>query len=124
AVYGRIGTNTVEFGTLTSWAVDVINVLTGNLDRPGGALFPLAAHGHRGRPGPGRGFTMGRRRSRVKDYPEVQGEFPVATLADEIETPGEGQVRAFITVGGNPVLSTPNSDRLDAALAGLDFMIS
>ncbi|WP_229074671.1 molybdopterin oxidoreductase family protein [Actinoplanes sp. DH11] len=125
AVYGRIGTCTVEFGTLTSWLVDVINVLTGNLDRPGGAMFPLAAHL---RPssgsGTGRGFTVGRWRSRVRGFPEVKGEFPVATLADEIETAGDGQVRAVLTVAGNPVLSTPNSGRLDRALGGLGFMVS
>jgi anaerobic selenocysteine-containing dehydrogenase len=124
AVYGRIGTCTVEFGTLTSWLVDVINVLTGNLDRLGGAMFPLAPHL---RPNPragGKGFGVGRWHSRVRGLPEVKGELPVATLADEIETPGEGQVRALLTVAGNPVLSTPNSGRLDQALAGLGFMVS
>jgi anaerobic selenocysteine-containing dehydrogenase len=124
AVYGRIGTHTVEFGTLAAWAVDVLNVLTGNLDRRGGAMFALPAHERAGRSGPGRGFTTGRHHSRVKGYPEVRSEFPVATLADEIETPGDGQVRAMVTVAGNPVLSTPNSGRLDRALAGLDFMVS
>ncbi|BCY07125.1 molybdopterin oxidoreductase family protein [Actinoplanes sp. L3-i22] len=124
AVYGRIGTCTVEFGTLTSWLVDVLNVLTGNLDRPGGVMFPMAAHLRpNARPG-GRGFTTGRWHSRVRGLPEVKGELPVATLADEIETPGEGQVRALLTVAGNPVLSAPNSGRLDRALAGLDFMVS
>ncbi|MEU4217428.1 molybdopterin oxidoreductase family protein [Actinoplanes sp. NPDC026623] len=124
AVYGRIGTCTVEFGTLTSWLVDVVNVLTGNLDRPGGVMFPMAAHLRpQTRPG-GKGFRVGRWHSRVRGLPEVKGELPVATLADEIETPGEGQVRAFITVAGNPVLSTPNSGRLDRALGGLDFMVS
>ncbi|GID30596.1 molybdopterin oxidoreductase family protein [Paractinoplanes brasiliensis] len=122
-VYGRIGTCTVEFGTLTSWLVDVINVLTGNLDRPGGAMFPLAPHVRKGR-GAGKGFRTGRWHSRVRRLPEVKGELPVATLADEIETPGDEQVRAFITVAGNPVLSTPNSGRLDKALAGLSFMVS
>ncbi|MEV6304440.1 molybdopterin oxidoreductase family protein [Actinoplanes sp. NPDC051861] len=124
AVYGRIGTCTVEFGTLTSWLVDVINVLTGNLDRPGGVMFPLAPH-LRPNPRPGgKGFTTGRWRSRVRGLPEVKGELPVATLADEIETPGDGQVRALITIAGNPVLSAPNSGRLDRALTGLDFMVS
>ncbi|BFU44786.1 molybdopterin oxidoreductase family protein [Krasilnikovia sp. MM14-A1004] len=124
AVYGRIGTCTVEFGTLTSWLVDVVNVLTGNLDRPGGVMFPLAAHLRPQTRSGGKGFTVGRWHSRVRGLPEVKGEFPVATLADEIETPGDGQVRAFVTVAGNPVLSTPNSGRLDRALAGLDFMVS
>ncbi|MCG8590822.1 MAG: molybdopterin oxidoreductase family protein [Proteobacteria bacterium] len=124
AVYGRIGTHTVEFGSLAAWAVDLVNAFTGNLDRPGGALFPRPAHARPdGEPGTGSGFRIGRWRSRVRGYPEVRGELPVATLADEIETPGEGQVRALVTVAGNPVLSTPHSTRLDAALAGLDFMV-
>ncbi|MDG6105877.1 molybdopterin oxidoreductase family protein [Dactylosporangium aurantiacum] len=124
AVYGRIGTCAVEFGTLTSWLVDAVNVLTGNLDRPGGAMFPLAPHARTAtRPG-GRGFTVGRWTSRVRGLPEVKGELPVATLADEIATPGDGQVRALVTVAGNPVLSTPNSAQLDRALAGLEFMVS
>jgi anaerobic selenocysteine-containing dehydrogenase len=122
AVYGRLGTCTQAFGTLASWLVDVLNVLTGNLDREGGAMFPRAAHVpvHRKK----RPFTSGRWRSRVRGLPEVNGELPAATLADEILTPGEGQVRALITVGGNPVLSTANGARLDEALAGLDFMVS
>ncbi|HWM05414.1 MAG TPA: molybdopterin-dependent oxidoreductase, partial [Actinophytocola sp.] len=125
AVYGRLGTTTQAFGTLASWLVDVLNVLTGNLDREGGAMFPLAAAGQaNARPGRRRGFTTGRWRSRVRDLPEVIGELPVATLADEILTPGEGQVRAFITVCGNPCLSTPNAGRLTEALAQLDFMVS
>jgi anaerobic selenocysteine-containing dehydrogenase len=124
AVYGRIGVNTVTYGTLTSWAGDVINVLTGNLDRPGGAMFPLGAHSRPDKVGPGRGFQMGRHRSRVEGHPEVRSELPVATLATEIETPGEGQIRALITVAGNPAVSTPNSDRLAAALESLEFMVS
>jgi anaerobic selenocysteine-containing dehydrogenase len=124
AVYGRIGTHTAEFGTVAAWAVDVICALTGNLDQPGGIMFPLAAHDRADRPGPGRGFVLGRHASRVKGFGEVKGEFPVATLADEIETPGEGQIRALITVAGNPVMSTPDSTRIDAALGTLDFMVS
>jgi len=123
--YGRIGTHTVSFGTLAAWAVDVLNLVTGNLDRAGGAMWPLAAHSRRRGPeGGGRGFRTGRWASRVHGHPEVRGEFPVGTLAAEIETPGEGQVRALITVAGNPVLSTPDGARLDAALASLDFMVS
>jgi len=121
-VYGRIGTTTVEFGTVTSWLVDVLNVLTGNLDRPGGAMFPLPAHSRRG-PGKGKGFQVGRWHSRVRGLPEIVAEFPSVTMAEEIETPGEGQVRAMITVAGNPGLSVPNSGRLDAALSTLDFMV-
>ncbi|WP_344625532.1 molybdopterin-dependent oxidoreductase [Kitasatospora arboriphila] len=123
AVYARIGTSTVEFGTLASWLVDVLNALTGNLDRPGGAMFPLAARRRRGT-GRGRGFTTGRWHSRVRGLPEIKGELPAVTLAEEITTPGEGQVRALITVAGNPVLSTPGGHRLDEALTGLDFMVS
>ncbi len=125
AVYGRIGTTTQEFGTLASWLIDVLNVLTGNLDRPGGAMFPLAAAGQpNSRPSKRRGFRTGRWHSRVRNLPEVIGELPVATLADEILTPGEGQVRALITVCGNPCLSAPNSGRLEEALPQLDFMVS
>jgi anaerobic selenocysteine-containing dehydrogenase len=125
AVYGRIGTTTQAFGTLASWLVDVLNVLTGNLDRPGGAMFPLAAAGQaNARPGKRKPWTVGRWRSRVRGLPEVLGEIPVATLADEILTPGEGQVRALVTVCGNPCLSTPNAGRLTDALAQLDFMVS
>jgi len=124
AVYARIGTTTVEFGTLTSWLVDVLNILTGNLDRPGGAMFPQAPHLPAPKAGPGRGYRTGRWASRVRNLPEVNGELPVATLADEIETPGENQVRALITLAGNPVLSTPNSDRLDRVLPTLEFMVA
>ncbi|MFD9701910.1 molybdopterin oxidoreductase family protein [Lentzea sp. NPDC059081] len=122
-VYGRIGTTTVEFGTVASWAVDTLNVLTGNLDRPGGAMWPLPAHSRRGT-GTGKGFTTGRWHSRVQGHPEVMGEFPAVTMVDEIETPGEGQVRALVTIGGNPALSLPNSARVDEALSSLDFMVS
>ena len=127
AVYGRIGTCTQEFGTSTSWLVDVLNALTGNLDREGGAMFPRAAAGAsntQGSGGRGKGFRIGRWRSRVRGAPEVFGELPVGVLAEEIETPGQGQVRALITNSGNPVLSTPDGARLDRALAGLDFMLS
>ncbi len=127
AVYARIGTCTQEFGTLASWLVDVVNVLTGHLDRPGGALFTRPATGAphtRGTPGRGKGVRFGRRHSRVRQAPEVYGELPAACLAEEIETPGDGQVRALITVAGNPVLSTPNGARLDAALGRLEFMLS
>jgi anaerobic selenocysteine-containing dehydrogenase len=124
-VYGRIGTCTVEFGTLGSWLVDVINILTGNLDRPGGAMFPLGAAVPAPRPPkPGRGFTTGRWRSRVSGHPEVLSEFPAAAMAEEIDTPGEGQIKAMITIAGNPVLSAPDGDRLDRALDSVGFMLS
>jgi anaerobic selenocysteine-containing dehydrogenase len=120
-VYGRIGTSTVRFGTVTSWLVDVLNVLTGNLDRPGGAMFttPAVAAPRSGKP-----FTTGRWRSRVRDLPEALGELPVATLADEILTPGDEQVRVLVTIAGNPARSAPNSARMEEALASLDFMVS
>ncbi|MET8819593.1 molybdopterin oxidoreductase family protein [Streptomyces rochei] len=127
AVYGRIGSCTVPHGTLASWLVDVLNVLTGNLDRPGGALFPQAATDRTPRPaGPGRGFALGRWRSRVSGHPEAKGELPLSALAEEIDTvTDEGEpVRALLTVAANPVLSAPDGDRLDKALASLDFMVS
>ena len=131
AVYGRIGTCTQEFGTLASWLVDVLNVITGNLDRPGGAMFPLAAAAQsnsRGTPGHGRGVTFGRWRSRVRGLPEAFSELPVAALAEEIDTPaapgGPGPLRALVTIAGNPAVSTPNSGRLTRALESLDFMVS
>jgi anaerobic selenocysteine-containing dehydrogenase len=127
AVYGRVGTCQQEFGTVTSWLVDVLNVLTGNLDRPGGAMFTKAAAGAantRGEPGRGKGVRFGRRASRVRGLPEIYGELPAACLAEEIETPGDGKIRALFTIAGNPVLSTPNGARLAGALASLDFMVS
>jgi anaerobic selenocysteine-containing dehydrogenase len=127
AVYARIGTCTQEFGTHASWLVDVLNVLTGNLDREGGAMFTRAAAGQKNSSGPGgggRGIRFGRWSSRVRGLPEYFGELPVAALAEEIDTPGEGQVRALVTLAGNPIVSTPNSTRLESAVEGLDFMLS
>lgn len=126
-VYGRIGTCTQEFGTLASWLIDVVNALTGNLDHEGGAMFPKAAAGARnsnGVSGIGRGFNFGRWQSRVRGLPEAFGELPASCLAEEIETPGEGQIRALITVAGNPAVSTPNSQRVQQALSTLDYMVS
>jgi len=127
AVYARIGTTTQEFGTLASWLVDVINAITGNLDSPGGVMFPLAAAGQTnstGGPGRGRGFELGRWGSRVRELPEAFGELPVSCLAEEITTPGEGQIRALVTVAGNPLLSTPNSGQLREAFDSLDLLVS
>lgn len=125
AVYGRIGTSTVEFGTIGSWLVDVINILTGNLDRPGGVMFPLGAAVPAPRPAkPGRGFRTGRWASRVSGYPEVMSELPATALAEEIDTAGDGQIKAMITIAGNPVLSAPDGDRLDKALDSVEFMLS
>lgn len=127
AVYGRIGTHTTRFGTLASWAVDVLSALTGNLDQPGGNMFPRAAHIRpRGAAsgGQGKGFAVGRWTSRVRGLGEARGELPTATLADEILTPGDGKIRAMLTVAGNPLLSAPDGERLERAFAGLDFMVS
>ena len=126
-VYGRIGTCTVSFGTTASWLVDVVNVVTGNLDSPGGVMFPLPAAGNpttRGEKGRGKGFRIGRGHSRVRKFPEALGEYPAAVMAEEILTEGEGQIRAMVTVAGNPVLSTPNSEQLDEAFEQLEFMVA
>ena len=126
-VYGRIGTCTQTFGTHASWLVDVLNVLTGHLDAPGGALFAKAAafaSNTSGATGRGRGVATGRHRSRVSGAPEVMGELPMTCLAEEMETAGADQVRALITVATNPVLSAPNGPRLAKAFEALDFMVS
>ena len=125
AVYGRMGTSTVEFGTVTSWLVDVVNILTGNLDRPGGVMFASSPIASAPRPArPGRGFITGRWHSRVSGHPEALSELPTVALAEEIETPGDGQIRAVITIAGNPVLSAPDGPRLSEALDTVDFMLS
>ncbi len=125
AVYARIGSCTQRFGSVSSWLVDALNAITGNLDREGGAMFPKApAFAANTVPGPARGVRTGRRSSRVSGAPEVYGELPLTLLAEEIETRGEGQVRALITIAANPCLSAPGGERLDRALAGLHFMLS
>ena len=127
AVYGRMGTTTVSFGTTASWLVDVLNVVTGNLDIVGGAMFPLpvaAGPTTRGKKGVGKGFKIGRGKTRVRGFPEALGEYPAALMGEEIQTPGAGQIRAMVVIGGNPVVSTPNSEQLAAALDSLDFMVS
>jgi len=127
AVYGRIGTCTQEYGTLCSWLVDVLNILTGHFDEPGGVMFAKAAafQGNTmGKPGSGKGIVTGRRKSRVSGAPEVFGELPMSCLAEEIETPGEGQVKALISVASNAALSSPHGTRLSAALDKLEFMVS
>jgi len=104
-----------------------VNIMTGNFDRPGGAMFPRPVAGSantRGATRRGSGFTTGRGHTRVRQFPEVMGEYPVGALAEEITTPGQGRLRALVTVAGNPVLSTPNSEQLDDAFADLEFMVS
>jgi len=123
--YGRVGVSTQEFGGLASWLIVALNLVTGNLDRPGGAMFTtpaadlVALQARLGSPG---GFA--RYGTRVRGLPEFAGELPAAALAEEIDTPGEGRVRALVTFAGNPVLSTPNGGRLERALGQLDFMVS
>jgi anaerobic selenocysteine-containing dehydrogenase len=123
--YGRIGLSTQEFGGVCQWLINVLNTVTGNLDRPGGAMFTLPAFDVLSAPqslAPRGSFA--RWHSRVRKLPEFSGELPVAALAEEIVTEGDGQVRAFVTLAGNPVLSTPNGRELDRALASLEFMVS
>ncbi|MFM2182868.1 MAG: hypothetical protein RJB61_1162, partial [Actinomycetota bacterium] len=127
SVYGRIGTTTTEFGTVASWLIDVVNIATGNLDRVGGAMFTTPVAGSpttRGTPRTGRGFAVGRSSTAARGLPEVMGEYPAAAMADEIAAAGGESMRALVTVAGNPVLSTPNSDQLERALEQLDFMVS
>jgi anaerobic selenocysteine-containing dehydrogenase len=124
-VYGRIGLCNQEFGTLASWLVEVVNVLTGHLGAEGGALFPRPAIATMASTSRRRGpLTTGRWRTRVRGAPEVLGQAPLSCLAEEIATPGEGRLRALITLAGNPALSAPDTGRLEAALPLLDAMIS
>ena len=123
--YGRIGVSTQEFGGVCQWLINVLNIVTGNLDRPGGAMFTTPAFDPINAPqsmSPRGSFA--RWHSRVRKLPEFTGELPVVALAEEILTQGEGQVKALVTAAGNPVLSTPNGRELDRALAGLEFMVS
>ncbi len=130
AIYGRIGTCTQSFGTLCSWLLEVLNLVTGRIDAEGGMRWPQAPAFQANSTGPGgrgRGVAFGRRRSRVSGAPEVMGEFPMGCLAEEIDTPDSAdgpRVRALVTIASNPVLSSPNGPRLAAALDTLDFMLS
>jgi anaerobic selenocysteine-containing dehydrogenase len=122
--YGRVGTCVTAFGALSSWLIDAVNVVTGNFDRPGGALFPSPAVDVAGVASRVGGSSYARWRSRVRGLPELAGTLPAAVMAEEMETPGEGQIRGLITFAGNPVLSSPNGERLRRALEGLEFMVS
>ncbi len=119
-VYGRLGTQAQRFGTLCAWLVDVLNALVGALDRPGGAMWSRPGHEVGQRPTP---YTTGRWRSRVRDLPECNGELPSSTMAEEIQTPGEGSLRALFVIAGNPLRSTPNAARLEAAIGELDLLV-
>ncbi|MGZ4455225.1 MAG: molybdopterin-dependent oxidoreductase [Nocardioides sp.] len=121
AVYGRLGVSTHGFGSICQWAIQCLNLLTCNVDREGGLLFPEPAVDTVGRGLVGRGhYDVWR--SRVRGLPEYGGELPAAVMREEIETPGEGQIRAMLTIAGNPVLSTPDGRSLARALDSLDFM--
>jgi anaerobic selenocysteine-containing dehydrogenase len=123
SAYSRIGVCNNRFGTIATWATDLLNLAAGRLGAPGGALFASPAI-DTPRWTPFLGDGHGRWRSRVRGLPETLGDLPAATLAEEIETPGEGRIRAVLTFAGNPVLSVPNGRRLGRALAGLEFMVS
>ena len=120
--YGRVGVSTQAFGSLCQWLINVLNMVTGNLDREGGAMFTQPAIDILA--GARASDRFARWHSRVRQLPEFMGELPVATLAEEILTPGEGQIKALITSCGNPVLSTPNGSQLEKALQGLEFMVA
>ena len=120
-LYGRVGACTQEFGGLCMWLINVLNAVTGNLDEPGGSMFSSPAievRGTVGGFGAGRG-SYGRWKSRVRGFPEFGGELPASVMAEEMLTDGEGQIRAMITVAGNPVLSTPNGSQVDQGYASL-----
>ncbi|MDZ7630659.1 MAG: molybdopterin-dependent oxidoreductase [Gemmatimonadaceae bacterium] len=123
--YGRVGVSMQEFGGLACWLISALNIVTGRLDVPGGAMFTTPAIDilRADQRGPD-GVRFGRWKSRVRGLPEFAGELPVSALAEEMDTPGPGQVRALITHAGNPVLSTPNGRRLERALAGLEFYVA
>lgn len=120
-IYGRMGVSVQEFGLLSQYLIMVMNIITGRLDEVGGLMFPNPAVDLVNNTGPG---YLGKRFSRVKKLPDFNGDFPVAAMADEMLTDGEGQLKGFINVAGNPVLSTPNGEKLDKALAQLEFMVS
>jgi anaerobic selenocysteine-containing dehydrogenase len=123
AAYGRVGVSTTGFGSLCHWAIDCLNLLAGHFDRPGGVMFPEPAVDVVGRGFVGRGH-YDRYRSRVRGLPEYGGELPASAMREEIETPGDGRIRAFVSIAGNPVLSTPDGRRLAGALDSLDFMVA
>lgn len=124
ACYGRLGTCVQEFGTLATWACDLLNILTGNLDRPGGVLFTRPAAPIDAALPREVGFEIGRWQSRVSGRPEVGGLIPSSTMAEEMLTEGDGQVRAMVLMMTNPVRSAANSAELERAFAGLDFLVA
>ncbi len=119
--YGRMGVSVQEFGLLSQYLIMVINIVTGRLDEIGGLMFPNAAVDVVNNSGPG---YLGKRHSRVSKLPDFNGDYPVVAMSDEMLVRGEGQLKGFMTVAGNPVLSTPNGEKLDKAFAELDFMVA
>jgi len=123
--YGRFGVSTQEFGGICQWLINVLNTVTGNLDSEGGAMFTKPAIDVVGLSRvKGKKGSFNKYQSRVHKYPEFSGEFPVATLADEILTEGEGQIKAMVMIAGNPVLSTPNGKQLEKAFESLEYMVA
>jgi anaerobic selenocysteine-containing dehydrogenase len=122
--YSRMGASTQTFGGLCLWLTNVLNIISGNFDRAGGAMFPQPAFDLLRNHKPDHKSTFGQHQTRVRKLPFFNGEFPVATLAEEIQTPGRGQIKSVITVAGNPVLSAPSGHQLAKAFAGLDYMVS
>ena len=125
-VYGRIGTCTVEFGTLASWLVDVVNILLGRYDEPGGMMFPRPATGQHEPGNPMPPIPIGPYKTAARGLPTVDGHLPASAFAEELdpERAGEGRVRALVITCGNPVLSMPAGDRIARGLDGLDFMVA
>ncbi|MFQ3246442.1 MAG: anaerobic selenocysteine-containing dehydrogenase [Arenicella sp.] len=122
-IYGRMGVSVQEFGSLCQWAIQVINILIGSLDTEGGAIAtsPAFAYVKKGTPGGGH-FDLFK--SRVSGLPEFAGELPAVTMAEEMLTPGDGQIKAMVTIAGNPVISSANASELDKAFSGLDFYVA
>ena len=121
--YGRMGVSTQGFGSLCQWLIHCLNILTGNMDVPGGFMLPSPAFDPV-RPSNGKTRKLGRWKSRVRGLPEFNGEIPSVTLAEEILTEGEGQIKAMVTSCGNPILSTPNGGKLDEAFSNLEYMVA
>lgn len=120
-LYGRMGVSVQEFGLLSQYLIMLINLVTGRIDEEGGLMFPNPAVDVVNNSGPG---YLGKRKTRVRELPDFNGDFPVVAMSEEMLTPGEGQIKGFINIAGNPVLSTPNGKQLDSALEQLEFMVS
>ncbi|MAZ88326.1 MAG: dehydrogenase [Cellvibrionaceae bacterium] len=118
--YGRTGVSMVEFGGLCQWLMQVLNIVTGNLDRVGGMMFPNTAIDSLSLSA----SSWDSYRSRVSGRPEFSGEFPMAIMHEEILTPGEEQIRGLIATAGNMVLSMADGKRSEEALQDLEFMVS